>query len=185
MEHHRYHKKEGEIEKIEKVERKIERKVEKKLMENKGLIVAIVVVFVLVIAVGGYVLFSGEEEGPAVSEQVSALVTTCDEWCDEERLSSWCDFELSATPTVSGTCSAFSKSTIYAEYGVQGCPAIDCDNRPASQTEFTCAELGGVWEAPVEGTCEPLGDASRFILSPTESPPTSGQICCTPAKYLE
>ena len=182
MEHH---KKKSELERIGNAEKKFERKVEKKVMENKNLVIAIGVVFVLVIIIGGYVLFNGEDKVPESSSTVSSLVTTCDDWCSEERADSFCDFELSASETVSGTCNAFTKSTIYAYFGVKKCPAINCDNRPEIQTEFTCAELGGVWEAPVGGTCEPIGDAGRFILNPTESPPVVGQICCTPIKYLE
>ncbi|MBU2459200.1 MAG: hypothetical protein KKB29_02455 [Nanoarchaeota archaeon] len=155
-------------------------------MENKNLVVAIVVVFVLIIVFAGFLFFrgSGEFKTPSVSSTVSSLVTTCDEWCAAEDFNGWCDFELSASETVSGTCYAFSKSTIYAEYGVKACPAIDCDNRPEVQTEFTCEELGGVWEASVGGICDQVGVIERFVQDgPTDAPPTAGQICCTNPEF--
>jgi len=151
---------------------------------TKRLIIAIIAVFSLIIIFGLYIFVFNSGQ-PEQSEAITSLVETCARWCSEERLSSWCDFELSASPTVSGTCNAFSRSTIYAGYNVQGCPAIDCESRPPAQTESTCSEIGGVWEASIGGKCEEIGDANRFILSPTENPPVSGQICCTPIKYLE
>jgi len=148
----------------------------KHLMENKGLVTAIIVVFVLIIAVGGYVLFTGEEE-PAVSEQVSSLVATCDEWCSNEQINEWCDFELAAD-TGRGSCYGFANSPLYTDLGVQKCGAIDCNNRPVEDN--TCVEgLGGVWETPdAEGECSSVNGITRFTVSSTDEPPISGKVCC-------
>ena len=188
MKHREHYKKKSELERMRNAERKLERKVEKKVMENKKLVVAIFVVFALIIIIGGYVLFSGggdgEDKSGEVSSTVSSLIQTCDDWCGAGDIGGWCDFELSASETVSGTCYAFSKSIIYADYGVKKCPAIDCNNRPEVQTEFTCEELGGVWEAPVGGICNQVGVIERFVQDgPTDSPPIIGQICCTKPEF--
>jgi len=179
MKHQRYRKKEGELEKIGKVERKFERKVEKKVMENKNLVIAIAIVFFLVIVLSVVLYLNTKTEAPeTTSPTVSSLVTTCDDWCAAENIDGFCDFELSASETVKGTCNGFSKSIIYMEFGVRACPAIDCANRPAE--DLTCSGLGGVWEAPVGGVCEQKGLVERFVQEGmTDSPPTTGQICCT------
>ena len=117
-------------------------------------------------------------------DAIESLVETCNKWCNEERLSSWCDFELSASPTVSGTCNAFSRSTIYSWISVNKCPAIDCNNRPV--IDETCiVGLGGVWESPTTaGQCEQRGDSQRFLLVPTDNSPVAGQVCCSPIEYF-
>ncbi|MDP3986822.1 MAG: hypothetical protein Q8P81_01200 [Nanoarchaeota archaeon] len=157
------------------------------IMENRNLVIGIVVIFALIIILGGVFFFGGfaEDEESEVTEQVSSLVQTCERWCDEEKINFFCDSQLSASETVKGTCNGLSKSTIYAEYGVQGCPSIDCENRP-EVTEMCVEDLGGVWEAPAAtGECTQEGDSQRVVLVPTDSSPTSGQICCSPVEFFE
>ncbi|MBU2503737.1 MAG: hypothetical protein KJ879_01655, partial [Nanoarchaeota archaeon] len=165
------------LERIGNAEKKFERKVEKKVMENKNLVIAIGVVFVLVIIIGGYVLFNGEDKVPESSSTVSSLVTTCDDWCANEQLSDWCDFELSAD-TGRGSCYGFANSPLYTQLGVKKCSAIDCNNRPVEDN--TCMEgLGGVWDTSnSNGECDPVNGITRFVVTSTDEPPVAGQVCC-------
>ena len=151
---------------------------------TKKLIVAIIAVFVLLIISGIYIFILDVKE-PEQPGPVNSLVETCSEWCDTKAINDWCDFELSASETLKGTCLGFSKSQIYKEFGVNSCPAIDCNNRP--EVDQACISgLGGIWETPKsEGKCEQLGDTTRFVLTPTDSSPVQGQICCTPIEYFE
>jgi len=174
MEHH---KKSG-VWKIENYERKYEKKFEKKVMENKNLVIAIAVVFVLA-AVLSVVLFvnKGGEKAPETTATVSSLVTTCDDWCTNEQINDWCDFELAAD-TGRGSCYGFANSPLYTDLGVGKCPAIDCNNRPVEDN--TCIEgLGGVWDTPnSEGQCSTINGITRFIITSTDGSPVPGQICC-------
>ncbi|MBU2616235.1 MAG: formylglycine-generating enzyme family protein [Nanoarchaeota archaeon] len=110
---------------------------------------------------------------------IKPLVETCQRWCIQEKINSWCDFELKASETLSGTCNAFAKSILYSDVGVNDCSTIDCNNRP--EEDWSCSGLGGVWEAPsITGECEEKGLAKRFIQEEaTDSPPLEDQICCT------
>ncbi|MBU1501405.1 MAG: hypothetical protein KJ905_01350 [Nanoarchaeota archaeon] len=157
------------------------------LMENKNLVVAIVVVFVLIIIVGAFFLFieDGKEVAPKDFPTVNSLVQTCDELCAGENVDTWCDFELSSGEnSARGSCYGFAFSPLYTELGVKKCPAIDCNNRP--EKDWTCSGLGGVWEAPTAGGgCEQTGDAERYIeTDATDSPPVVAQICCSAVRFF-
>ena len=119
----------------------------------------------------------GKEDRGEVSEQVNSLVETCDDWCSNEQVNDWCDFEL-AVDTGRGSCYGFANSPLYTNLGVKKCSAIDCNNRPVEDN--TCIEgLGGIWDTPnPEGQCDPINGIIRLVVNPTDEPLVPGQVCC-------
>jgi len=150
------------------------------LMENKPLIIAIVVVFVLVVITGVYfTFFNYGVRGNAlkVSEQ-------CASFCQTEQKAAFCDVDIRVTDKLRATCQALATESQYAEYGVIPCGTISCV-LTAEESDNTCVVgLGGVWETPVGSACPAEGDALRFVLSATDDAPTSGQICCTAPEFF-
>lgn len=145
----------------------------------KKLIIAIVAVFVLIVIAAIYIFVSEKDVGDGELTPEESLALTCDEWCTAVSVNEWCDFELSiGQGGASGSCYGFANSPLYTHVGVQKCPAIDCNNRPV--VDQTCvAGLGGTWETPnAQGGCDSIGERERFVLTPTDSPPTTGQVCC-------
>ncbi|MBU1252390.1 MAG: hypothetical protein KJ905_00475 [Nanoarchaeota archaeon] len=151
-------------------------------MENKNLVVAIVAVFVLIIIVGAFFLFTREDEvseSPIQSTTVNSLVQTCDSWCNAVQINDWCDFELSAGENLAkGSCYGFANSPLYTQLGVKKCSTIDCNNRP--EVDNTCVSgLGGVWDTPnSEDQCSSINGIIRFVVAPTDEPQTPEQVCC-------
>ncbi|MDP3986599.1 MAG: hypothetical protein Q8P81_00030, partial [Nanoarchaeota archaeon] len=112
----------------------------KHLMENKALVTAIIVVFVLVIAVGGYMFFGGEgEEGKSdVAEQCSFL-------CETGQRNAYCNEDIAVTETFRAKCRILAEDSLYEKYGVEVCSTISCA-LTEEELDETCEGIGGVWD---------------------------------------
>ena len=146
--------------------------------EKRGLsgtwisIIIILAVFVLAIVVFNLV---GKEE---VAEP-DPVAVQCSFACDTNQKTSFCDIKRKVTETLSLTCNELLTNSQYAQYGVQTCPAIICPTPGTQTNDQTCFGLGGVWVTPTtQNTCPPQEGKLVRKRTPSDNPPTVGQICC-------
>ncbi|MBU2615870.1 MAG: hypothetical protein KKC19_02090 [Nanoarchaeota archaeon] len=147
---------------------------------TKKLIIAVIAVFVLIISSAVFLFRGGvgEKDELAVSVQ-------CASFCETGQKSAFCDLDIKVTEIFRSKCSILAGDSKYAKYNVQACQTISCE-KTKSESDESCKGIGGVWEAPAtNGECEQLGDSKRFDLVPTNEPPITGQICCTPIEYFD
>lgn len=157
------------------------------------LITLIIIVLVLIVGAIVYVVVSdkgGEKsaielekaqadiEKEAVSSPISAQ---CKFACDSAQKTSFCDVERKVTESITTTCKELATNSQYSSYNVQPCSTIDCNPIPTAQElDQTCVTgLGGTWENPTSGGgCAPGGNKIRRQVTPSDNPPSAGQICC-------
>ncbi|MEX0920275.1 MAG: hypothetical protein WDZ69_01690 [Candidatus Pacearchaeota archaeon] len=142
-------------------------------MNTKTLAIAITIIFILIAASVVYILVSdrGEEQPDPISEQCAFL-------CESEQKTGFCDFRVNADEELRTTCNELATNPDYAQYGVETCPAIDCEEE--EEVDQTCVEgLGGIWEEPqADGTCEQFGLKARKEIPASDNPPEEGMVCC-------
>ena len=140
------------------------------IMENKGLVVAIVVVFGLVIA-GGYFIFFNGSKADSVNVQCASL-------CETGQRTAFCDFNIVVNKNLNSTCGELSTKADYSQYNVDVCPTISCVKTP-EELDKTCVTGGNSeWATPVNNLCPEKTGLYSAKRKPSDTAPVEGQICC-------
>ncbi|MEX0920268.1 MAG: hypothetical protein WDZ69_01655 [Candidatus Pacearchaeota archaeon] len=143
-------------------------------MNTKTLAIAITIIFILIAASVVYILVSDREEQPNPTN------VQCQNHCDSNSITAFCDVERRADENLIATCNELATNPDYARYGVQPCPAIDCEEE--EETDNTCeGGLNSEWvDATSEGECPDR--EGEFVINRederSDEPPTEGQVCC-------
>ena len=150
-------------------------------LEKRGLsknsILIIIILTVLVISV---LIYSFAIKKEKISEP-DPLSEQCSFACETHQKAAFCDVKRKVDETNTATCNELATNPQYSQYNVQACSGISCSTQQGTQPlDQTCVSgLGGTWEQPADtGRCVQSGEKVRRLLTPSDSPPTAGQICC-------
>ncbi len=153
-----------------------------------GKIQLVLILSIIVIVVGGGILvynlagFDGESdlEGKSLSDvaygstgESEPVSRQCAFACETEQKASFCDVQRTLPDGTSKTCEALASQNLY---NVESCSSISCNE----VLDQTCVSgLGGEWTTPeADGSCPAQEDKFVRKRTPSDSPPTAGQICC-------
>jgi len=131
-----------------------------------GLGLVLVGVIVLVLVVGGFFFFSSSNLS---SQKADSVAVQCQNACDTNQKSGFCDVARITPDGKSGTCVNLAANS---KYDVQTCSNVDC-NEAIDQS--CIIGLGGEWKTPIsDGKCPDSG----IKIGSTDSSPVEGQVCC-------
>ena len=151
------------------------------------LITLIIIALVLIVGLIVYVVVSDKGEGGETTTLPSGVVVgtpdpiaeQCRLACESGSKIGFCDVERKVTDALSTSCKELSTNSQYSSYNVQICTSIDCNSAPATQTDTTCSGLSGTWTTPTsDGKCPQSGNRLKRQITPSDNPPSAGQICC-------
>jgi len=152
---------------------------EKEEKKNSKTVMFIVLGIFIILIIGAIIwgISSKVESKP----KPNPIDVQCKYACDNNQRTGFCFVERKVTDELTATCDELSKNPLYTKYNVGTCPAISCVvKKTQKETDQTCITgLGGKWEFPDEqGKCPQSGIKLVRQVTPSDNPPTSGQICC-------
>lgn len=137
----------------------------------------IISIIILVVIIAAILIFLGVQK-----PRPDPLSAQCEFFCNTSQKAGFCSFQVVVNNNLRTTCYNLSTDSQYSSYGVQPCPSISCTVSPQEAARLnnqTCTGIGGTWETPTSsGGCPQTGIERVRHLSPTDSPPVAGQICC-------
>ena len=108
----------------------------------------------------------------------NSLSEQCSFACNTNQASGFCDFSRKLNKNTITTCDELATNPKYSKYNVQPCPEISCENLKKANRNCVSG-LKAAWIAPdSNGDCPVKENEFVKKLSPSDSPPIKGQICC-------
>ena len=139
-----------------------------------SLILLIAIILIIILIIGVFLVL-----GPNIKfTHQNSLSEQCAFACNTNQASGFCDFNRRLNKNTVTTCDELATNPKYSKYNVQVCPTISCES--LKNADRSCVSgLKAAWTTPdTNGNCP--AQENKFVkkLSPSDSPPIKGQICC-------
>ena len=139
---------------------------------------SISIIIILVVLVAAILVYNFVIKKEKIAEP-DPIIFQCASACDSGQQVAFCNVERAFVGGGLATCNQLATNPQYAQYGVQTCPAISCTVTPQESDKTCVTGLNATWVNPTsDGSCPAQEGKFARKRTPSDSPPTAGQICC-------